>query len=110
SITTYHSRLCRSLFDSSEFSTFLTCSFSSTDGGVYCTPAFTPSTRRTASECPWLNPFPQKVYVFPFLNTASDITRFKENKPGSQPTDITLIFPLFWAASSTFSKCSGISA
>ena len=31
-----------------------------------------------------------------------------EKRPGSQPPDIIAIFPAFFAAESTFSKCSGI--
>ena len=38
-----------------------TRAMASSDGIVYCTPAATPGTRRTASECPWLSPRPQKV-------------------------------------------------
>jgi len=38
-----------------------TCAIASSEGMVYCTPAFTPGTRRTASECPWLRPLPQNV-------------------------------------------------
>lgn len=30
-------------------------------GIVYCFASFTPAIRRTASECPWLTPFPQNV-------------------------------------------------
>jgi hypothetical protein len=33
----------------------------SSTGMVYCTPPATPSTRRMASEWPWLRPLPQKV-------------------------------------------------
>ena len=36
--------------------------------------------------------------------------RFKENIPGSQPTEIMPICPLSFAAASTFAKCSGILA
>src|SRR5699024_12059160 len=67
-------------------------------------------TRRTASECPWLNPSPQNVYVFPSGRMASDITRLSENIPGSQPTEMMFVFLLFWATRSTDGKYSGMAA
>src|SRR5699024_11752277 len=58
--TTKQARLCFSAVSNVGFSPLLTRFIASSDGKVYCTPDLTPSTRRTASECPWLNPFPQR--------------------------------------------------
>ena len=44
------------------------------------------------------------------IKTQFAYRRFKENIPGSQPQEMRLTLPAFFAAASTAAKCSGILA
>jgi hypothetical protein len=63
---------------------------------------------RRASECPWLTPRPQNVYVEPCGKIDSARTREIENNLGSHPVEITATVPAALAAASTCAKYSGI--
>ena len=77
-------------------------------GIVYCIAFFTPFIFLIASECPWLTPFPQKVYVCAFGIIASEYNLFIEKSPGSQPADIRDIVLLSLFILLIFSIYSGI--